>query len=159
MCYNPRYKFSQLATKDHALCLTVLALILGYALSFAETAIKLDATLYHGQDDLTVDHLEEKTKLKKKLTRLFGYEKYQKLGYSQADLKSAMPQKLKPSKKFYLNLMHSDKRKNAYKFEVVHEERRLFQGEFVPKTNLPLIIRGPQFGQGVLILVLQGIEP
>lgn len=115
----------------------------------------IQVTLFHGQNDVITDDLNKSPKLKKKLIRLFGYSRYHEIGSAMGSLEKKDPQYLKPSKQFFLCISRCQSEKHLYGYEIYHENKAMFKGEFLPKAGIPLIIKGPNYDHGVLILVLE----
>lgn len=126
-----------------------------------EKASEFHITLYHGQNEGMVDELKTDKKLKKSLVRLFGYTKYRKMGAAKSSITQTQPKTLtlSPSKPFQVKISPVQNKTKQYRFEFFHEKEALFNGKFIPKPHIPMIIKGPHYDKGVLIIVINTQNP
>lgn len=110
--------------------------------------------LLHGQNSGIRDDLAGEESLKRSLTTLVGYQMYEEIGTAYANLDISEPQFVVPCRAIYVKFQAKEPNSTAFRFELFHADRSLLQGEFVPRPSIPLIITGPFYDQGRLVLVL-----
>jgi hypothetical protein len=132
------------------LCLHFFPLAEGRAAAPKEVTI----TLYQGQNQDIQDDLQEKPQLRKKLNQLFGYTHYQRIGTSMVYPHSYSPVTAWPNKLLSLTVYAVNPNSDRHEFELRLEEKSILKGSFIPKTGVPIIIKGPLYGQGQLIIVV-----
>lgn len=120
----------------------------------AKNSSLIQASIYRGQNDELPDSLVELPALKKSLVRLFGYPHYERLGVADASLPRSEEVTLKPTKCMTFSVMPLNAETGRYPYRFFIQEKEHFRGEFAPKPEVPLIIKGPQHGGGLLILVV-----
>jgi hypothetical protein len=110
--------------------------------------------LYQGQNTDISDDLIEQPKLRENLIKLFGYTRYQRVGIDMVYPHSFSPVTAWPNKLFSLTVNAVDPDSPRYVFELKLEEKSVLKGSFIPKAGIPIIIKGPLYGAGQLILVV-----
>ncbi|MFQ3671881.1 MAG: hypothetical protein SNJ84_10540 [Verrucomicrobiia bacterium] len=110
--------------------------------------------LLHGQNDGIRDDLAQEESLKRSLTTLVGYRMYEEIGSAYASLDLAQPQFVVPCRAIYVKFQARGGNPPAFQFELFHSDRSLLQGEFIPRPSVPLIITGPFYDRGRLVLVM-----
>jgi hypothetical protein len=125
----------------------------------ADAPMHLRISLIHGQNQNIHDNLEECAKFRQSLTKLFGYQLYERLGTATAQVSVASPAYLQPSWAFGMKVEADATVPNLYHYELFQEKQPMFKGKFIPKDQVPLIIRGPQYNTGILILVVYKETP
>jgi len=86
---------------------------------------------------------------------LFGYTKYRILGETRSDLPEGRPVSFEPHPMFFVKLSRTPDQPNCYDFELIQKDKSLVKGKYIPKKEVPLIIRGPFYDQGNLVLVIE----
>ena len=110
--------------------------------------------LFQGQNEGIPDELSHDPALRGNLIKLFGYSHYQKLGEARASVTSTGEIDLKPSGLFSIRLNPDSSEANRLTFELLRNDKPILKGRYVPKPGVPLIIRGPHYEKGNLILIL-----
>lgn len=110
--------------------------------------------LYHAQNEGVEDDLKDDEPIKKSLIEILGYLRYHQLGTSYARLDTTEAQWLLPSSAFFLQFRVSDPKTSAYRFELYQDKQPILGGEFIPKPKIPLIITGPMYDRGKLVMVM-----
>ena len=110
--------------------------------------------LYHAQNEGVKDDLRDDEPIKKSLIEILGYLRYHQLGSSYARLDTSEAQWLLPSSAFFLQFTVSDPATSAYRFELYQDKQPILGGEFIPKPKIPLIITGPMYDRGKLVMVM-----
>gem|GEM_PF-4107775 len=141
------------------LLLCALAPALLAATATAAEGIRLRVSLVHGQNEGIEDNLQECTQFRQSLVKLFGYQRYERLGTASAQVGPESAVIVEPSRTFRMRLEGDPKAENLYHFQLFQGEEPMFRGKFVPKDQVPLIIRGPQYHRGILILVVHKDTP
>jgi hypothetical protein len=116
--------------------------------------IALRVSLVHGQNADITDNLQECSQFRQSLVKLFGYQRYERLGTATALVGPGTPATLQPTRTFQVRLESDPKTTNVFHFHLLQDDEALFRGKFVPKDGVPLIIRGPQYHRGILIIVV-----
>ena len=98
----------------------------------------------------------ELNKLEGTLKGLFGYNQYQVIGQSRSTLTSGDEEWLASSKYFSLRVNSKSGSRAAYllNLQLFQEQKLLLETEAKLSKRSPLVIRGPQVGEGQLVLVL-----
>ena len=98
----------------------------------------------------------ELNKLEGTLKGLFGYNQYQVIGQTRSTLKSGEEDWLASSKYFSLRVDSKAATRAAYvlNLQLFQEQKLLLETEAKLSKRSPLVIRGPQVGEGQLVLVL-----
>ena len=98
----------------------------------------------------------ELNKLEDTLKGLFGYNQYQVIGQTRSTLKSGDEDWLASSKYFSLRVNSKSGNRSAYllNLQLFQEQKLLLETEAKLSKRSPLVIRGPQVGEGQLVLVL-----
>ena len=112
-------------------------------------------SLIHAQSERIEETMPVSPKLRKSLETLFGYQKYRVMGEARSELPGVEPVTFQPHPAFYIKLSRTPDRQNCYQFELLQNEESLVTGKYSPKKEVPLIIRGPFYDQGNLVLVIQ----
>jgi len=115
-------------------------------------------TLYFAQNGAARDELGDNLKLRDNLVKLFGYQTYQKIGTAMVYPHSFSPVTAWPNKLFSLTVQAVNPASPRYDFELSQEEKPVLKGSFIPKPNTPIIIKGPLYDQGLLILVVNAVK-
>jgi hypothetical protein len=132
------------------LCATVLPPV--HATDKAPKNVML-AKLYYGSET-GKDTLDESDPLKKSLVKLIGYPHYEKLGCADTLIDVTYSQWLLPCKVFYLEFKPVPEKPGTFQFELFKDKTSLLSGEFRPRKRAPLIITGPHYGEGRLVLII-----
>lgn len=122
-------------------------------------ATQLRVSLIHGQNSDITDNLQECTRFRESLVKLFGYKSYELLGTSTAQIAPDTAVLISPTRIFKLRMEPDPVSPRLFHFHLFKEEEPLFRGKFVPKDNVPLIIRGPEYHRGILIIVVNKENP
>jgi hypothetical protein len=140
-------------------CLVLLATLAGPLPAAAADTSSLRISLIHGQNDLITDNLADCQKFRESLIKLFGYQRYERLGSAAAIVPQGGEATIQPTWAFQMKVRSDSTTKNLYHYELFQEEKHLLGGKFMPKDRIPFIIRGPQYNQGILILVVYKDDP
>ncbi|MFZ5806031.1 MAG: hypothetical protein ACOY3I_02315 [Verrucomicrobiota bacterium] len=130
-------------------------ILLGFASCvFAKPSVQV--VLYHGLNDGVKNDVLANHPLRKSLNLLIGYRNYQKIGEAVCEPHASYDQWLLPSKVFFLrvNKIHPKK----VRLELFQEKKSIIQSEFPLPRKKPLIITGPLYGNGRLVLVIEGFK-
>ncbi len=90
------------------------------------------------------------------LKQLFGYNQYRVIGQSRQTLKSGEEDWLASSKYFALHVNSKPAANAGYRLnlQLFQEQKLLLETEAKLSKKSPLVIRGPQVGDGQLVLLL-----
>ena len=110
--------------------------------------------LFQGQNEGIPDELGHDPALRDNLVKLFGYTHYQKLGEARASVTSTAEIDLKPSELFSIRITPDSREANRLNLELLLNDKPILRGRYFPKPDVPLIIRGPHYEKGNLILIL-----
>lgn len=90
------------------------------------------------------------------LKQLFGYNQYQVIGQSRQTLTTGEEDWLAASKYFSLRVDSKAAAKAAYRLnlQLFQDQKLLLETEAKLSKRSPLVIRGPQVGDGQLVLLL-----
>ncbi len=90
------------------------------------------------------------------LKRLFGYNQFQVIGQSQQKLETGDEDWRATSKYFSLHVNSTPAAKSAYRLnlQLFQEQKLLLAMQANLSKNRPIIVRGPQVGEGQLVLLL-----
>jgi hypothetical protein len=110
--------------------------------------------LIHAQNVRIEDDPSIEPELRKKLVTLFGYDRYRKIGQAVSSVHDDQPSRLSASEMFDMRMVMLKKKRNTYQFELIQQGNSVFKGKVTPKPKVPIIIRGPFYDKGNLILVI-----
>jgi hypothetical protein len=98
----------------------------------------------------------ELTRIEGLLKRFFGYNEFQVIGQSQKTLKTGQEDWLATSKFFGLHVDARGETQGGYvlNLKLYKEKELLLETEAKLSKRSPLVIKGPQVGEGQLLLVL-----
>ncbi len=98
----------------------------------------------------------ELTRLQDTLKNVFGYNQFKVIGQSQKTVKTGDEDWLASSKYFSLHVDSKGATSAGYQLnlELFKEKQLLLETEAKLSKRSPLVIRGPQIGDGQLLLVL-----
>jgi hypothetical protein len=98
----------------------------------------------------------ELSRLEGTLKRLFGYNQFQVIGQSRQTLKSGDEDWLASSKYFSLHVDSKAAARASYllNLQLFQEEKLLLETDAKLTKASPLVIRGPQVGDGQLVLLV-----
>lgn len=98
----------------------------------------------------------EVTKIEGTLRQLFGYSQFQLIGESRKTLKTGEEDWLATSKYFSLHVDARGEKAGAYvlNLKLFQEQKLLLETDAKLSKASPLVIRGPQVGDGQLVIVL-----
>ena len=99
---------------------------------------------------------QELTHIEQTLKGLFGYNQFQVIGQSRKTLKTGEEDWLASSKYFALHVDAQGETDSGYtvKLKLFKERELLLETDAKLSTRSPLVIKGPQIGDGQLLLVL-----
>jgi len=140
-------------------CLVLVTALSGLLSAPAAQASSIRISLIHGQNDLITDNLADCHKFRESLVKLFGYQRYERLGSAAATVPQGGEAMIQPTWAFEMKVRSDSTTKNLYHYELFQEKKHLLGGKFIPKDRIPFIIRGPQYNQGILILVIYKDDP
>jgi opacity protein-like surface antigen len=145
-------------TRRRSFVFTIAALVL--ALSPAASAVASE-TVWSGL--VMANNAPEPTPIPAELNRfegtlkqLFGYNQFQVIGESRKTLKTGEEDWLAKSKYFSLHVDSKAAKHNAYSLnlQLFQEDKLLVKTDVELKKASPLVIKGPQVGDGQLVLLL-----
>lgn len=110
--------------------------------------------LLHGQNEGIRDDLAAEAALKRSLATLVGYRMYEEIGAAYASLDVIGPQFVVPCRTIFVKFQARNTTPTSFYFELFQSDRSILQGEFVPRPSVPLIITGPFYDRGRLVLVM-----
>lgn len=98
----------------------------------------------------------ELAKLEPTLQKLFGYSRVRLIGQAKKTLRSGQEDWLATSKFFSLHVDARGEKAGAYELnlKLYQEQKLLLETDAKLSKASPLVIRGPQIGDGQLVLVL-----
>jgi opacity protein-like surface antigen len=98
----------------------------------------------------------ELNKFEGTLKQLFGYNQFEVIGQSRKELKSGEENWAAASKYFSLQVNSKPSKTAGYRLnlQLFQEQKLLFATEARLTKKSPLVIRGPQVGDGQLVLLL-----
>ncbi len=99
----------------------------------------------------------ELTRLEGTLKQLFGYNQFQVIGQSRKTLKNGEEDWLATSKYFSLHVDSkgtNDRSAYLLNLQLFQEKKLLLETEAKLSKRSPLVIKGPQIGDGQLVLLL-----
>jgi len=98
----------------------------------------------------------ELAKLEGTLKQFFGYNQYEVIGQSRETLKTGEEDWQASSKYFSLHVNSQGVEKGAYRLnlKLLQEKKLLLETDAKLSKRSPLVIRGPQVGDGQLVLLL-----
>jgi hypothetical protein len=91
------------------------------------------------------------------IRKIFGYDSFYLLGEKKRDLLSGGEEWLVPSKEFFFKVQCLSRGEASYslRIELYHEKNLLVTTESKLARDAPLYIRGPAWGKGQLIFLLE----
>lgn len=134
----------------------IILLSVGAVLLLSATPLfaqRIEVQLYHAQNSDVRDDLKPGHALRKSLDKLIGYRYYEMLGSAACNLDEKAQQRIQPHPMFAMQL-NREKASDHVKLELFQEGKSILKGEFLPKPQVPLIITGPLYANGRLVLVL-----
>ncbi|MDQ6859559.1 MAG: hypothetical protein M3032_00155 [Verrucomicrobiota bacterium] len=98
----------------------------------------------------------ELSRLEGTLKQLFGYNQFQVIGSSRKALKTGEEDWLAQSKYFSLHVDSKAAARSSYQLnlQLFQEQKLLLETDAKLSKSSPLVIRGPQVGDGQLVLLL-----
>jgi len=98
----------------------------------------------------------ELNRLEGTLKQLFGYNQFQVIGQTRKTLKGGGEEWLATSKYFSLRVDSRTTAKSAYllNLQLFQEQKLLLETDAKLSKSSPLVIKGPQVGDGLLVLLL-----
>ncbi|MBA2241572.1 MAG: hypothetical protein H0W04_01600 [Chthoniobacterales bacterium] len=98
----------------------------------------------------------ELNRLEGTLKQLFGYNQFQVIGQSRQTLKNGEEDWLAASKYFSLHVASKAAAKSSYllNLQLFQQEKLLLETDAKLSKSSPLVIKGPQVGDGLLVLLL-----
>jgi hypothetical protein len=98
----------------------------------------------------------EVTQIEGTLRKLFGYSQFQLIGEARKTLKTGEEDWLASSKYFSLHVDSRGEKADAYvlNLKLFQEQKLLLETKARLSKASPLVIRGPQVGDGQLVIVL-----
>jgi len=136
-------------------CLITLLLLTSVYAQDVEKFREVKFSLIHAQSERIEETMPVAPKLRKSLETLFGYDKYRIMGEARSELPEGKPVVFQPHPLFFIKLSRTPDKPNCYDFELMRKDESLVKGKYIPKKEVPLIIRGPFYDQGNLVLVIE----
>ena len=98
----------------------------------------------------------ELNRLEGTLKQLFGYNQFQVIGQSRKTLKGGGEDWLATSKYFSLRVDSKSTSKSSYllNLQLFQDQKLLLETDAKLSKSSPLVIKGPQVGDGLLVLLL-----
>ncbi len=135
----------------------LLALLLVCAVASADAADTVWSALVIANNSPQPTPIpNELDKLQGTLKRFFNYNQYQVIGQSHEALKTGDKDWQTASKYFSLHVNSKPDANSAYRLnlQLFQEQKLLLETEAKLSKKSPLVIRGPQVGDGQLVLLL-----
>lgn len=136
---------------------TVCALLLALAIASAQAADSVWTGLVMANNAPQPTPIPaELDRFESTLKQVFGYNQYQVIGQSRHTLSDAGREWQAASKYFSLQVSSKPATKSGYRLDLqlYQQEKPLLQLHDVSLSKKPLVIRGPQVGDGQLVLLL-----
>lgn len=91
-----------------------------------------------------------------KFRRLFGFQHFKLLGQNTQTVRSGTESWLVPSKEFFLKVGNLEPLDGGYRMTLTlfQNRRQLLEADVKLARESPLVIRGPSWGRGTVIIVL-----
>lgn len=91
------------------------------------------------------------------MQKVFGYNTFYLLGQKTKDIQTGQAEWLVPSKRIYMKVAILDRTPTAYRtrIELYEDKSLLITTVAMLARNAPLYIRGPQWGKGQLVILLE----
>ncbi|MGC1480331.1 MAG: hypothetical protein WA771_07495 [Chthoniobacterales bacterium] len=91
------------------------------------------------------------------IREIFGYNSYYLLRQKKEKILEGTEEWVVPTKKFFLKLRCTERTETAYRLniELYAEDRFILTSDVELARDAPLFIRGPQWGKGRLIFVME----
>ncbi len=98
----------------------------------------------------------ELNRLEETLKQLFGYNQFQVIGQSRKTLTGGSEDWMASSKYFSLRVDSKSTSKSSYllNLQLFQEQKLLLETDAKLSKSSPLVIKGPQVGDGLLVLLL-----
>ena len=92
-----------------------------------------------------------------KLQKIFGYNQFVVIGRSVERMRRSDGQWMIPTKQFYLDVRTESGRGGSYvlQFKLWHDKTMLLETKALVMPGSPLFVRGPQYGRGQVIFVVE----
>jgi len=99
---------------------------------------------------------QELNRLEGTLKQLFGYNQFQVIGQTRKTLRDGGEEWSAKSKYFALHVDSKSAARNSYllNLQLFQEQRLLLETDAKLSRSSPLVIKGPQVGDGLLVLLL-----
>jgi len=129
------------------------------AMNAAHAGDSVSASLYLAENDPPPSTaLLAPEKLEVRLHSVFGYKHYELLKSDTINLKNHWEQWFVPRKDLFLKvepLKPTDDEPRVVNFEIYKDGFLVANGQYEPDSDTPLMVKGPDFKQGRLIIVLE----
>lgn len=112
-------------------------------------------SLIHAQNEGIEESIPISRELRGSLEKLFGYKKYRVLGEVRSSLEENKVLVFEANPVFSLKVTRISTSPCLYEFDLMQEKKSLVKGQYHPKPKVPLIIRGPFYDKGNLVLVVR----
>jgi hypothetical protein len=92
-----------------------------------------------------------------KLQKMLGYNQFKVIGRNVERMRDSDGQWLIPTKQFYLEVKTESGRGGVYllHFTLWHEKKMLLETKAKVMPGSPLFVRGPQYGRGQVVFVVE----
>jgi hypothetical protein len=114
----------------------------------------LKVELFLAQNTGVRNDVDDSHPLRKRFDKLFGYKAYELVGSNSCSMADQGTFELLPSKNFSIRVQRPSTTKPDLLFELFQNGKPMFQGTFVPKKYCPLIIKGPYYDRGELVMAI-----
>jgi hypothetical protein len=136
---------------------TILFLVVGTPQSSAEGDRIWSALVLATTEDPPAPIPGALQKFARSIKKIFGYNSLYLLGEKKRDLVSGGEEWLVPTENFFFRVQCLAQGKTSYtlRIELYHDKRLLVTTEAKLARDAPLYIRGPEWGNGQLIFLLE----
>jgi hypothetical protein len=140
-----------------AVALAILFLAIGMPGAKAEGDRIWSALLLATREDPPGPVPKALEKFAPSIRKIFGYDSFYLLGEKKRDLLSGGEEWLVPSKEFFFKVQCLSRAETSYslRIELYHDKNLLVTTEAKLARDAPLYIRGPAWGRGQLIFLLE----
>jgi hypothetical protein len=115
---------------------------------------KLQLDVYHAYNGKGVEDVPSGHPLRESFDRLTGYDHYKLLTSTMTNVTTDYATWLVPDSVFSVKLQSFYPSKKTVDIELFQKKKSIFKASFFPKKNIPLIITGPYYNDGRLLLVV-----
>jgi hypothetical protein len=127
--------------------------------SHVHKPLVIQMDIYRAKNDGDVEDVPKGHPLRASLDRLTGYEHYVRLESTSTLVTNEYSDLRVPKSGFSVRLMRVDAYMRDIEIELFHKDKKIFEGRFKPKPNVPLFITGPRCHKGSRIVLVLTVQP